>query len=117
MTKDINWRGSSLKDLRDFPVAARKKAGYELEHIQQGLPPADWKSVNIWGPGIVEIKLDALAGAFRVVYIAKFEEAIYILHCFQKKQQQTSPKDISIIKARYDEIMRERQRKENERDN
>ncbi|WP_413529358.1 type II toxin-antitoxin system RelE/ParE family toxin [Rahnella inusitata] len=115
MVKDIDWRGSSLKDLRDFPVDAKKRAGYELEQIQHGLAPTEWKSINHWGAGVVEIKLDAVAGTFRVVYVAKFEEAIYILHCFQKKNQQTSPKDVAIIKARYAEIVRERQRRENER--
>jgi len=115
VVKDIDWRGSSLKDLRDFPVGARKDAGYELEQIQHGLPPTEWKSVNQWGSGVFEIKLEAIAGTFRVIYIAKFEEAIYILHCFQKKNQQTSPKDVAVIKARYAEVVRERQRRENEK--
>lgn len=115
MTKNIDWRGSSLKDLRNFPVDVKRRAGYELEQIQQGLPPTQWKSVNEWGSGVVEIKLDAFAGTFRVVYIAKFEDAIYILHCFAKKTQQTPLTDIAIIKARYAEILRERQRRENER--
>nr|WP_229893334.1 type II toxin-antitoxin system RelE/ParE family toxin [Rahnella sp. LAC-M12] len=101
--------------MREFPAEARKRAGFELEKIQQDLFPTDWKSINSWGSGVIEIKLDALAGAFRVAYVAKFEEAIYVLHCFQKKTQQTSPKDISIIKARYAEIITERQRRENER--
>lgn len=115
MAKNIDWRGSALRDLREFPADSRKRAGFELEKIQQNLLPTDWKSINSWGSGVIEIKLDALAGAFRVVYVAKFAEAIYVLHCFQKKTQQTSPKDISIIKARYAEIITERQRRENER--
>lgn len=113
--KDIDWRGSSLKDLRDFPTDARKRAVYELEQIQHGLPPTQWKSVSDWGAGVVEIKLDVFAGTFRVIYLAKFDEAIYILHCFAKKKQQTSPKDISIIKSRYAQIVRERHRRENEK--
>ena len=64
---------------------------------------------------MVEIKLDVSAGTFRVIYIAKFDEAIYILHCFVKKNQQTSPKDISIIKTRYAGVIRERHRRENEK--
>ena len=116
MTKKIDWRGSSLKDLRNFPVDVKKRAGYELEQIQQGLPPTQWKSVNDWGAGVVEIKIDAFAGTFRVVYIAKFEDAIYILHCFAKKTQQTCLTDIAIIKTRYAEIVRERERRQNERE-
>ncbi len=116
MTKNIDWRGSSLKDLRNFPVDVKKRAGYELEQIQQGLPPTQWKSINDWGAGVVEIKIDAFAGTFRVVYIAKFEDAIYILHCFAKKTQQTSLTDIAIIKTRYAEIVRERERRQNERE-
>ncbi|WP_425061981.1 hypothetical protein [Rahnella variigena] len=57
MTKNIDWRGSSLKDLRNFPVDVKKRAGYELEQIQQGLPPTQWKSVNDWGPAWLKSKL------------------------------------------------------------
>lgn len=56
MTKNIDWRGSSLKDLRNFPVDVKKRAGYELEQIQQGLPPTQWKSVNDWGPAWLKSK-------------------------------------------------------------
>lgn len=117
MTKEIKWQGSSLNDLRSFPVNVRRKAGYELEQAQNGLQPSTWKSINEWGSGVVEIKISADVGAFRVVYVAKFEDAIYVLHCFQKKDQRTSPRDIEIIKMRYNGVVEERSRRKHERRN
>lgn len=115
MIKEIEWRGSSLKDLRNFPVDARKNAGYELEQAQHGLHPHVWKAINDWGQGVIEIKIGAEAGAFRVVYVAKFDDALYVLHCFQKKDQRTQPKDVDIIKTRYADVVNERRRKQNEK--
>jgi len=115
VTKEIKWQGSSLNDLRSFPMNVRKKAGYALEQAQNGLQPSTWKSINEWGSGVVEIKIGAEAGTFRVVYVAKFEDAIYVLHCFQKKDQRTPHRDIEIIKTRYNGVIEERNRRKHER--
>lgn len=109
--KKIDWRGSSLKDLQAFPEDTRAIAGHELRKVQFGQEPADWKSINDWGSGVIEIRLDGVAGAFRVVYIAKFEEAIYVLHSFQKKSQKTSKEDVKVIKTRYQDVVNERSKK------
>lgn len=106
--KNIDWRGTSLDDLKEFPEDAKIIAGKELRKVQFGLEPADWKPVNAWGNGVIEIRLSACAGAFRVVYVAKFEETIYVLHSFQKKSQQTSKKDTDIIKERYRAVVSDR---------
>lgn len=111
MIKEIEWRGSSLNDLREFPADARKNAGFKLEQAQQGLQPNGWKPINDWGSGVIEIKLEASAGTFRVVYVAKFEGVLYVLHCFQKKDQRTLQKDVDIIKTRYAGVLWERRRK------
>ncbi|MBN5274055.1 type II toxin-antitoxin system RelE/ParE family toxin [Serratia marcescens] len=106
--KAIDWRGSSLEDLLAFPIDARKAAGFELSKVQRGLEPGNWKPMANCGSGVIEIRLYAIGGAFRVVYVAKFSEAIYVLHCFQKKAEKTSRHDIQIIKARYDAVINER---------
>lgn len=106
--KKIDWRGSSLDDLKDFPEDARAIAGQELRKVQYGQEPADWKPINDWGSGVIEIRLDEAAGTFRVVYVAKFEEAIYVLHSFQKKSQKTSKNDVKIITTRYKDVVNER---------
>lgn len=106
--KAIDWRGSSLADLLAFPIDARKAAGFELSKVQRGLEPGNWKPMVSCGSGVIEIRLYATGGAFRVVYVAKFSEAIYVLHSFQKKAEKTSRHDIQIIKARYDAVINER---------
>jgi phage-related protein/predicted XRE-type DNA-binding protein len=94
--KPIEFRGSALADLRAFPVAARREAGHQLDQIQHGREPDDWKPMNTVGRGVREIRIREVAGAFRVLYVAKFEDAVYVLHCFQKKTQKTSQADLNL---------------------
>ncbi|CNH35186.1 type II toxin-antitoxin system RelE/ParE family toxin [Yersinia intermedia] len=114
--KIIDWRGSSLEDLKAFPESACAVAGKQLRNIQHGIEPNDFKPINDWGAGVIEIRLDDNSKAYRVVYIAKFEDKIYVLHSFQKKSQRTSQKDVNIIKVRYKEVIHERRTK-NDRQN
>ena len=109
--KDIDWRGSSYEDLLAFPDAAKKTAGFELHRLQNGELPTNYKWVNRWGAGIIEIRLEEKTDAFRVVCIVKFEEAVYVLHSFQKKSQKTSKEDKGIIEARYKGVIAERSKK------
>jgi phage-related protein len=99
--KEIRWVGSSYADLLEFPPGARWDAGFELAKVQAGLDPSDWKPFNGVGPGTKEIRLRDATGIYRVMYVAKFEEAIYVLHCFQKKTQSTARQDKEIAEARY----------------
>ena len=105
--KDLLWRGSSYKDLLSFPDEPRRDAGYQLGFVQLGFEPSDWKPMNSIGQGVKEIRIH-VEGEFRVIYIAKYEEAIYILHAFQKKTQKTPKRDIDITKTRFRELERER---------
>jgi phage-related protein len=84
-----------------FPRAARREAGFQLRKIQSGLPPVDWKPFEDIGPGASEIRIRDAAGAFRVIYVAKFDEAVYVLHCFQKKSRTTPKSDKAIAEVRY----------------
>lgn len=99
--KDIIWLGSSKEDLLAFPREARHDAGYQLGLVQFGLEPNDWKPFNGVGSGTKEIRVRDKDGIYRVLYVAKFEEAIYVLHCFQKKTESTAQADKEIAKARY----------------
>src|SRR2546430_5993149 len=89
-SKPVEFRGSALEDLRAFPQAARREAGYQLDQVQRGREPDDWKPMNAVGSGVREIRIRDAAGAFRVLYVAKFEDAVYVLHCFQKKAQKNT---------------------------
>ncbi len=105
--KPVKFRGSALADLREFPVSARREAGYQIDQVQQGGEPDDWKPMSTIGQGVREIRIRDEAGAFRVIYIAKLVDAIYVLHCFQKKVQQTSQADIDLANKRYRELLKE----------
>lgn len=80
--KSLIFAGSSLDDLRNFPDEARRAAGFELRAIQNGLDPSDWKPMQTIGKGVREIRIHVL-GEWRVIYAARFKEAIYMLHAFQ----------------------------------
>lgn len=105
-TKPIEFRGSALDDLRAFPPEARSEAGFQLRRIQSGLEALDWKPMNTIGTGVREIRISEDSGAFRVIYVTKLEDAIYVLHCFQKKTQKTSAADLALATRRYKELMR-----------
>ena len=84
-----------------FPETARRRAGYELFMVQVGREPADFRPLPRVGPGAYEIRVRDDVGAFRVIYVAKFEDAVYVLHAFQKKTRRTSQADIELARARY----------------
>lgn len=106
--KALNWRGTSLNDVKAFPLDAKKQAGFELNKVQYGQSPTNFKSVNRWGAGVIEIKIKGEDGEYRVIYVAKFAEAVYVLHAFNKKTQQTSPRDVNTIIERYKAVIEER---------
>lgn len=103
--------GSSYDDLLAFPKAPRKEAGCQLGKVQAGLEPTDWKPFDEVGVGTREIRVTDVKGIFRVMYVAKFEEAVYVLHCFQKKTQATSTQDKEIASTRYRAVVNARKGK------
>ncbi|HTM81403.1 type II toxin-antitoxin system RelE/ParE family toxin [Asticcacaulis sp.] len=107
IAKPLEFRGSSLSDLRDFPLPAKRAAGYQLDRVQHGYEPDDWKPMSGMGSGVQEIRIRDEAGAFRVIYVAKFSDAVYVLHCFQKKTQKTAKRDLDIAESRYRDLVRE----------
>lgn len=98
--KALRFIGTSLDDLKDFPTAARRAAGFELHALQCGFLPSDFKPLLNVGPGAYEIRIHA-QGEWRVIYVAKLSEAIYVLHAFHKKTQQTRQVDIALAAKRY----------------
>lgn len=107
--KDITWVGSSREDLRAFPTDAKQIAGYQLERVQHGLMPDLSKPMPIVGSGVHEIIIDT-GDAFRVFFVAKFEEAVYVLHAFQKTTRKTAPKDIDRGKRMYADVVASRRK-------
>ncbi len=105
--KPVEFRGSSLDDLRAFPLPARREAGHQLDQVQHGQEPDDWKPMAIVGKGVKEIRIRDAAGAFRIVYVAKLADVVYVLHCFQKKTEKTSKTDLDLAAKRYRELQKE----------
>jgi phage-related protein len=105
--KPIYWVGTSYQDLLLFSVGARQQAGYQLHRIQNGLEPENWKLLSTIGAGVKEIRIKENEGIYRIIYVAKLEIRIYVLHAFQKKTQKIRKQDIDIAKVRYSAISQE----------
>jgi phage-related protein len=107
MGKPLLWLGSSRRDIRAFPPEARRAAGYQLLRVQQGMEPNDWKSMTIIGTGVREIRVHTET-EHRVCYIARFAEAVYVLHAFQKRTRKTPASDVELARTRYRELLESR---------
>jgi len=105
--KPAEFLGDSLEALRAFPETARHEAGFQIDKVQHGEEPDDWKPMTTIGAGVREIRIRDAAGAFRVVYLAKLADAVYVLHAFQKKTQTISQQDIGLARRRYKDLMKE----------
>jgi len=104
--KALAFLGNSLQRLREFPEDARHDAGFQLEKVQRGETPDDFKPMPSVGAGVQEIRVWDESGTYRVVYTAHLESRVYVLHAFQKKTQATAKRDIEIARTRYRELMR-----------
>lgn len=102
--KPVVFLGDSLDRLRTFPQQARRNAGFQLDRVQRGLDPDDWKPLTIIGPGVREIRVRDATGAYRVVFVASLAEAVYVLHAFQKKTQRTSARDMALAQSRFRDL-------------
>jgi phage-related protein len=105
--KPVVWLGNSLEDVRAFPVDARRVVGFQLYRIQQGLEATDWKPVSSVGHGVREMRVHTNV-EHRVLFVARFEEAIYVLHAFEKKARKTPKRDLEVAARRLRELIRER---------
>jgi phage-related protein len=100
--KKVRWLGSSREDLISFPKSARADIGYGIERLQNGLEPLDWKP--LLPGGIFEIRVRDRFGIYRAVYLLKISDEVVIVHCFKKKTQKTSKKDLDLIQKRVKEL-------------
>jgi phage-related protein len=108
--KLLQWLGTSLADVKKFDDDARREAGYQLGKVQDGQEPSDWKPMSTVALGVKEIRIHT-ATENRVLYVAKFAEAVYVLHAFTKKTQRTDQRDIDIAKRRFAKLAEERKSK------
>lgn len=99
--KRVHFLGDSLAVIRGFPESARRETGHQIERVQRDLEPDDWKPMKSVGTGVREIRIKDRAGAFRVIYVATFADAIFVLHAFQKKSRATLHRDLALAAARF----------------
>lgn len=107
--KPVVWVGSSLQVVRTFPLDARRAAGYQLRRVQSGLMPSDHKTLPSVGVGVLEIRIHTQT-EHRIVYLAKFEEAIYVLHAFEKRGRKASKTDLALARERLAQVQARRRR-------
>ena len=98
--KPLEFLGDSRADLRAFPDTARVEAGYQLDRVQRGDVPFDWKPMKTVGPGVRELRVRDTTGAFRVIYLATVADRVLVLHAFEKRTQQTPQRDIELASER-----------------
>ena len=106
--KPCYFLGDSLERLREFPKDVQQDAGYQLELVQDGEQPEDFKPMPSIGRGVEEIRVRDDSGAYRVIYTARMADAVYVLHAFQKKTQATSKRDLDMAKQRFQQLERKR---------
>lgn len=104
--KDVLWVGSSKADWSALPESVQAEAGYQLDKVQRGLEPSDWKPMPSIAAGVCELRIRDATGAFRAIYLATRPEGVYVLHVFQKKTRKTSQRDLRIAQDRFKAITR-----------
>jgi phage-related protein len=107
VTKPVVWMGSARRDLQAFPSDARRAAGRQLNQVQLGRTPADFKPISTVGSGVYEIRIHTQT-EHRLIYVAKFAEAVYVLHAFEKRTRKTNRRDLEIAQRRLAEVLRSR---------
>ncbi len=108
--KPLVWIGDSLERVRSFAPTARHRIGFELWEVQQGNAPSDWKPMTTVGTGVQELRVHS-ERAYRVLYVATFPEAIYVLHAFEKRSRKTPDTDKDLARTRLRNLIRERDRR------
>jgi phage-related protein len=101
--RPLLWMASSRRDYAEFPPAVQETVGFELFLAQTGQHPPSAKPLKGFGSGVVEIVEDFDGSAYRAVYTVRLDNAVYVLHCFNKKSKRgikTPQSDIELIRRR-----------------
>jgi len=113
----IAWEGDSREVLKSFPEDIRQNFGFELWELQLGERPSDYRPLTSIGPGVFELRDQDERAWYRVVYLSRINDVIYVLHCFEKKSREMPRKDfekakqrLKAVKARLAEVKRHEKR-------
>ena len=97
----IAWEGDSREVLQSFPDGVRQNLGFQLWQMQQGERPADYRPLPSIGSGVFELRDQDERAWYRVVYLSRIDDVIYVLHCFEKKGREMPRRDFETAKRRY----------------
>ena len=97
----IAWEGDSLEVVRSFPKAIREDLGADLRRLQLGEKPLDSRSMKSIGPGVFELRQRDNKGWYRLIYLARVGDTLFMLHAFVKKSAKTGRNDLAIAKNRW----------------
>lgn len=103
--RKVVFEGNTLASIRQLPDIAKQRAGYEIDRVQRDLKAENWKPFPAIGQGVRETRIQT-GRQFRIIYIAKFNDSIHILHVFEKKTQKTRQADIELAKDRLQAVIR-----------
>ncbi|MEM1118068.1 MAG: type II toxin-antitoxin system RelE/ParE family toxin [Bacteroidota bacterium] len=106
--KPVEWARPALHAARALPSGARRELGFQLDRVQRGLNPNDFKPIKAVGAGVYEIRVRDEGRAFRSFYVARFDQAVYVLHVFEKKTRKTLQADLDLGRSRYRALLRQR---------
>lgn len=104
--KPLRFEADTLETLRGFPTTVQHDAGYQLHLVQCGEQPRDFKPMPSIGTGVEELRVRDPSGAYRFIYTARLADAVYVLHVFKKKTEQTAQADIDLAKSRLSKLLR-----------
>jgi len=111
---DVVWLGDALEVLRGFPAPVQGDLGYALFQVQLGQMPPDSKPMRTVGPGVYELRDQDERAWYRVFYLKKIANLVYVLHCFEKRTAQTEQKDIEVARERLKRLREKQRAKENQ---
>jgi len=103
--RKVVFEADTLVRIRELPEAARQRAGYEIDRVQRGMEPDNWKPFPAIGQGVREIRIQ-VGRQFRIIYVAKFAGYVHVLHIFEKKSQKTRPSEIVLAKSRLQQVVK-----------
>jgi phage-related protein len=104
---ELVWLGDSREVLRGFPAAVQGDLGYALYQVQLGQMAPDSKPMRTVGPGVYKLRDQDERAWYRVFYLKKIADMVYVLHCFEKRTAQTEKKDIDLAKERLKRLLEE----------
>ena len=102
--KELDFLGDSRAVIRSFPMTVKWKIGGQLYLVQSGLDPHDWKPMTSIGPGVREIRVRDISGAYRVIYVTNIGDQMYVLHAFIKKTHSAPQREIDLAQKRLKEL-------------